>query len=417
MSDDLGGLYLGVLFPMVSKIKTKLIGFCHKFNTLESSLKLFFITPFFLGLFVGKVVTSSQQNSTIQNREPSSISDNSLNDQENQQENQVEEFSNTKSVIVNPAVQRDIRNTFNTHANLLPWREVKVYPIEKVTIKTVKAQIGQKVKKGEVLAIVDSEANSLRKELEELEYKLKQSDFAVSKTLAHKKFISKNEFNNKKMEMRAGEIRRKIQAIESKREILKSPISGTVAAIKVKEGDYIDNPSKFYIKIIDDSAYKVQLHLPQSISKNLFIDGTSIISKEFRDESGFGYTEKSEGIISMISPEVDPKSGTVFVEVALKNPLDSWKSGMYVKVSMITAESKKTISVPTGAIIFKKDQPIIYRVIASENGDKIEEIKPIIGLNNGKFTEILSGINLDDEIVTQGQGSLTNGEPVEIIYP
>ena len=46
---------------------------------------------------------------------------------------------------------KNIEKTFTTFANLVPWQEVSLTPPEKVTVKDVLVQTGQKVKKGQIV--------------------------------------------------------------------------------------------------------------------------------------------------------------------------------------------------------------------------------------------------------------------------
>ena len=67
-------------------------------------------------------------------------------------------------------------------------------------------------------------------------------------------FISKNEMRQKSLNREAQELRYKIEEIQSNKQFMKAPIAGIVSSINLHPGDYINDPSKFSITIVDQKV-------------------------------------------------------------------------------------------------------------------------------------------------------------------
>ena len=98
------------------------------------------------------------------------------------------------------------------------------------------------------------------------------------------------------------------------------------------------------------------------------------------------------------------------IEVRLKNTSDHLKSGLFAEVELpIKNEDKLIIS--KKAIVGSMKSPEVYVV-----KDGIARLTPIIiGLTNDKQIEVLDGLEEGNEVITDGQINLKDGDKVEAI--
>ncbi len=326
-----------------------------------------------------------------------------------------------------------IVNQFITHASLQPKKEVTIRPNANVTVREVRVEIGQLVNKGDILASTSSESQSLRSELDQIELKLKNLDFKVTMELAKKSFLSEKEFQQKELEHRASRIRRRLAEIDTMGAIL-SPITGIVSEIALKSGDFVDNPSTYYIKIADASALRLQIFLPQAVAAKLVKGDEATLSRSHADELGVEQIESAKGMVGGVAPVVDPKTGSVLTEIDIDSVPKTWIPGMFVQVSMVIEESADTLAVPNESIIYDSNQSYVFRIgtktkteanaeertLASsdpqqDEPESVQKVPVKTGLRDGKFTEVLEGLEEFDMIVTEGQGTLADGSKVEIV--
>lgn len=329
-------------------------------------------------------------------------------------------------VAVHSVSPRTILHQFFTHSFLQPKKEITLRPNANVTVRQVMIEVGQKIKRGEVLAYTDSEAQALRAELDGIDLKLKNLDYSVTVALAKKSFISSKEFQQKELEHKASRLRGRLAQIETTGAI-HSPINGIVSEISLKSGDYIDNPAQYFIKIADSSSFRLQLYLPQTVAAKLQKGSGALLSRTKTDEYGKELYEAAFGRVGAVAPVVDPKSGSVLTEVEVDQIPAGWIAGQYVQVTMTIDQAAQVVAVPNESIVYENAQPFVFRIArandespdlrapASMTGPRV--IKGLVktGLRDAKFTEIKEGVQDLDMVVIEGQGSLSNNGTVEIV--
>ncbi|OFI06750.1 multidrug resistance protein MdtN [Clostridium acetireducens DSM 10703] len=180
-----------------------------------------------------------------------------------------------------------------------------------------------------------------------------------------------------------------------------SPIDGIVASVNVEKGEMASNmqPSitvvgvdKLYIKV------DVSENLVTKLNKG---DSVKIEVPSLEDK-------KAECKIDSISPAADEKTQLYSVKIAV-GKIDGLKSGMFAKVKFKTDIKKDVIVVKSESIIQRDDKNIVY----ISKGKKAHEVKVELGLDNGDYVEIKSGLNQGDRVVTKGQDYLQNGTTVK----
>lgn len=313
---------------------------------------------------------------------------------------------------------KDIKRTFKSYATLQGWKEVTLKPPYQSTIRQVLVRVGDSVDVRQTLTLTGSEIQKLKADLEKIDFELRNLDFSVTLALAKKNFLSSKELRQRELEHKASIIRAKLNTLESA-ERLQSPIKGVIAELSYKEGDFIDNNSTAAIKIIDASKLKVPMYVPQEIIPLLKINQDVQLTRS-------GTSLPISATLASISPTVDARTGSVFVEVVINKVPVSLLPGMFVQVEFTLESAPQAIVIPTQAIVYEAGQAYVYKIGNSlERGpastDDSRELFTVakvpvkVGLKEGDLTQIAEGLEELDQVVTQGLGSLSNGATVEVI--
>ena len=325
-----------------------------------------------------------------------------------------EEFDGPKKGMpVHSAVVglRDIKKYFTTYGNLKPWKRVVLRPNREMTVKKVMVKVGDVINVGETLVEFESELQNEKKKLAEIELKIKNAEFNLTKKLAMNNFISKNEMMTKSLNREAQALRFKIEQIQSNKQFMKAPISGIVSSINLNPGDYINDPSKFSIKIVDQRKFKVDLFLPPEIAEAV---QKKVPVEIFRTKGKKKEIKKAQ-VIS-VAPTLDLKSGTIQTALGVSKPPSSWRSGMYVKIKITVSSLSGVVAVQNSALVQEKDKMVLFKISnKAGKGDFVTKIVPKLGDSDGAYTEIKSGIDFFDKIVIKGQGSLKDQSLVTVL--
>jgi len=180
--------------------------------------------------------------------------------------------------------------------------------------------------------------------------------------------------------------------------ILRSPISGVLNTLDVKTGDFV-NGFQTIAEIANNDALEVTTYVGQSdrdlvrLQQEVLIEGDIV------------------GVINTIAGAVNPLTGKV--EVKIQTSSSDLVNGDTVTVFLendITTADSALVQVPLTAVKFTASAGEIFTI---ENGALIAHSVEI-GSVRDVYIEIISGINLSDEIVVDSRG-LSVGEKVTAI--
>lgn len=261
---------------------------------------------------------------------------------------------------------------------------------------------GQKVKKGETLAIIeDQQFIQLEREFLSLKNKLefvtndfqKQKELYQQKAIAEKTYLeAKSNFEILKIDYKATEEKLKLigintndlnaEKISSKIE-LKSPIDGYVSKVNFNVGKYLSaNDVLFELINPDDIHLNIQIYQKD-------IQGLSIGQKVVAYSNE--YTDKKyDAEIILIGRDLN-ENKAIDVHCHFENENHSLLPGMYMNVE-IESSLHQALAVPSGSIQRFENKEYL---IVSKDGSTFELVSVKSGSSENGYTEI---VNASDEL-------------------
>ncbi len=117
------------------------------------------------------------------------------------------------------------------------------------------------------------------------------------------------------------------------------------------------------------------------------------------------------GRLTGLSPVVDPMSRTAPAEISIRNPDHRLKPGYFARVRLLVAEHRDVLVIPEDCILKSGVENYVFVV----NGEiaRRKEIK--LGLSEGDLVEVLAGLKGGEIIVTVGGQMLKDGSEVKIV--
>ncbi len=184
-------------------------------------------------------------------------------------------------------------------------------------------------------------------------------------------------------------------ALALKKTTLTSPIAGVVIEKKVSDGQLGSSGSEAFI-VGNISTLKVLLPVPDSEILTWKKDQKVNISL---------YNEIRTGTVTQIYPSTNSKTGSINVEVSIPNPELNWKPGQVISASKSMNQSEALL-VPVEAVISTGNDPYVFKAV---NGKAVKTAIKLGKVTNNQL-EVVSGLQAGDQIVTQGAGTLFNGD-------
>lgn len=187
--------------------------------------------------------------------------------------------------------------------------------------------------------------------------------------------------------------------------IIKAPISGTVSAVNIHQGE-ISPAATASITILDLSSLIIEVNVPGSMLSKIKVNQSipiiipSLSNKEIT------------GSIETITPNADSTTKEYLIKIKVSNQGGELKSGMFVKVSLPDETEDNVLTVANQAVKMENGVSYLYKV---EN-NRIKKISVNTGLSNDKNIQIISSkIHAGDIIVPEGQTFLNDGDKVKIL--
>lgn len=172
-----------------------------------------------------------------------------------------------------------------------------------------------------------------------------------------------------------------------------SPFEGQVMNIGVREGQYVTPKDELYL-VAELSRIWVNV--------DVFEDELSWLKlgdrAEMRVRAQPGRTYK--GKITFIHPTLNRKSRTVQVRLEFDNDDLSLKPGMFANVTLYVDSQPDAVVVPSEAIVRSGSREQIF--VVREPG-KFEPREVILGVTAEGMTQILSGVEAGEQVVTSSQ--------------
>jgi HlyD family secretion protein len=128
-----------------------------------------------------------------------------------------------------------------------------------------------------------------------------------------------------------------------------------------------------------------------------------------------GLDEPIKGKVMLVSPALDAGGTTIEVWVEAIKPPAALKPGMNVGVTATAKTVKEAIVVPASAV-FKTAEGQDYVLIAGSD-EKAHQTKIKVGIRNKELAQIESGVKEKDPIITVGGYALPDGTKIKVEAP
>jgi multidrug efflux pump subunit AcrA (membrane-fusion protein) len=101
--------------------------------------------------------------------------------------------------------------------------------------------------------------------------------------------------------------------------------------------------------------------------------------------------------------------------VDIADPQGLLRPGMYADVELVLRRIPDALLVPESAVLDRAGQQIVFLVEGSEQGAVASARKVVPGLSSATEVQILSGIDLRDRVIVEGNSFLEEGQPIGVV--
>jgi multidrug efflux pump subunit AcrA (membrane-fusion protein) len=378
------------------------------------------------------------------------------------------------SVVTTPAEKKDISQIVTEEAVIFPLQQATVAPKITSTIKQFLVQRGTKVKKGQLLAVLENADLSAAAVASQGDFQQAEAAYTTSVGSSIPQQIQKAEldaasaksafdaqekiYNSRKDLFQQGAIPRRdldtaevaLVAARSQNEQAHKQLTdlqrmGKEQALKSAQGQKLSAEGKYlgakaqlsYSEVrspmdgvvtdrplyVGDLATTNQPLLTVMNISKLIAKGHLPQSEAAQLKAGNaaqikvpGIEEPIEGKVTLVSPALDPGSTTLEVWVEARKPNSALRPGINVQVEMTAKTSKDVVVVPAAAVFKNPEGGGDYVLLAGR--DEKAHLKAVhIGIRNSESAEIVTGIKEGDPVIISGGYAVPDGTKIKIEKP
>lgn len=307
--------------------------------------------------------------------------------------------------------------------NAQAWNSAAIYARTNGYLREWLADIGQKVRAGQPLAILDAPDLDQQLEQAKADYQTTLAQQALAGTTAKRwgTLLKADAVSQQEADEKAGDYKAKIavanaslanvkrlQALEGFTR-LRAPFAGTVTSRTAQIGALVVSGNSAALPLFtvsDVHRIRVYVRVPQSYSSQIHAGMHARLTVPEYPQRSF------DAVLTKSSGAVDNSSGAVLVELQLDNPDEALKPGAFAQVSFPLGSANGTMRIPSSALIFAGNGT----TVAVVDGDNRVVLKPVtIARDLGKQLEIASGLKPSDRVIDSPPDAIQAGDTVHAV--
>jgi RND family efflux transporter MFP subunit len=313
-------------------------------------------------------------------------------------------------VKVDTVVRQDISDYILANTTLEAYQWVDVRSRTSGQVVAILKEEGDPVGEGETIARLDADAARLQVTQMQVAYDDALRNFEREEKMNQRKLTSQERYENAKATLD----RARAQLEQAKLNLgftqILSPVDGVLTIREVELGNMVTG-NQVLFSVADFDPLLARIRIPEkNIGKIQVGQGARITV-----ESAPGKTFL--GRVKMISPVVNPESGTIKVTIEIPGDQSGLlRPGMFASVFIITETHEQALVIPKKALVLEGegDQIFVFERDTTGVGKAVRK-RVKLGFSDNERLEIVSGLSEGELVITVGQEGLRPGTAVRLV--
>ncbi|WP_065258289.1 efflux RND transporter periplasmic adaptor subunit [Pseudomonas bananamidigenes] len=284
-------------------------------------------------------------------------------------------------------------------------RTAHVVPRVPGVVESVSVNLGQSVKKGQLLAVIASQQISDQRSEQAAAQRrlaLARTTYEREKKLWQDKISAEQDFLQARQALEEAEIavnnaRQKISVLSGSvvatggnRYELRAPFDGVVVEKHLTPGEVVDETTAAFT-LSDLSRVWVTFGVsPKDLNKVQVGKPVTVSAAELKAEV--------TGTVAYVGSLLGEQTRTATVRVTLENPQGSWRPGLFVTALVATDSRQAQVAVPEAAIQTVEDKPTVF--VRTDDGFKAQVVE--LGGRAAGQVEVTAGLAPGVQVASDG---------------
>ncbi len=309
-------------------------------------------------------------------------------------------------VAVAPAELGSIASYYKATATLEAEKEAQVLARVAGVIASLSAEEGDQLGEGAPLLRVENGEYRLRADQAAAATANLRARFARLTAMRDEGLTTDEEFEAARSELARAEADEGLARLDLSYTDVVAPFGGRVTRRWVGVGQNVSVGTPLFT-LADFNPLLAKVHVPSREFNKLRRDQ----DVELVLDSG---RQRVRGRIKLISPVIDPASGTIKVTLEIPSYPEGTRPGDFAQVQIVTELREGAVLVPRSAVLTDKGETVVY-VAAGDGGASAERRVVEVGFTDDERAQIVAGLAAAERVVVKGQRSLKHGSKLKIL--
>jgi RND family efflux transporter MFP subunit len=321
-------------------------------------------------------------------------------------------------IQVASAARGDLTEKLALTGNIRPRNEVDVFPKLGGRIESLGADVGEKVKSGQLLASIEHKEIAWQARAAEAASRIARANLDGAKQDMDRVMMlfqggsaTQAQVDGAKLKVTMAEAQvaqaeaaqgLADQNLDNSR--ITSPISGTVTRRPVNLGNQV-GPQNALFTVQDIQALKLESSVDASAFARLSKGQEAAVTVDALPGQVF------KGELALLAPALDPTTRRAACEIQIDNASGKLLANTFARAELSLGKLQNVLTVPREAVLEAPGGAVVYRVVG---GSKVEAVRPKLGASDGARVVVNEGLNEGDLVAITGVGNLADGAPVKV---
>jgi RND family efflux transporter MFP subunit len=193
---------------------------------------------------------------------------------------------------------------------------------------------------------------------------------------------------------------------------IRAPGPAVVARILQDTGNIVGTSAPILV-LVQDERIQVEIQLAEKYYGEIIGSSESLEARIV--PQAYPGSDPFPGRIVTVAPTINPGSRTFTVTVDISDPQALLRPGMYAEVELVLKRISDALLVPASALLDRDGRQFVFVVEGSGENTFASALNVVTGLSGAAEVQILSGIDLKDRVVVEGNSFLEDGQPIGVL--
>ncbi len=265
-------------------------------------------------------------------------------------------------VAVVPARVGPIASYYNATATLEAEKQAQVLARVAGVVKSLAVEEGDVVRADQVLLQIDNDEYQLRFDQAQARRENLEARFRRAEEMRAQELASSQDFETAKSELAAAKSDEGLAKLNLSYTTVRAPFGGRITRRLVNPGQTANVGTPLF-ELADFEPLLARVHVPAKEFRRLVADQPVELTLDSLEQ-------RLQGHITLVSPVIDPQSGTIKVTIEIPTYPPGVRPGDFAEVRIVTDSHERALLVPRLAVISEKGEDVVYVAVADSTAER-----------------------------------------------